>query len=610
MQSDPIATSGMLHLGEHAIRLVFDSEALTQRAFDRLYLSADANADVIGEIYFRRDDGVSVLVDRHCPPNAVVVDRVVQDAERFVLNLKVFGEFTVSLTRERNRVFVRYPSHAPITYLLDDVLQAAAQPFLDMLGGFILHGACMVKNGSAFALMGNSGSGKSTTAFNLVRAGYHCYADDAILVTTRGSGLYAWPFSREMSIRPLSFQLLESQGMSFSGYRHEGKKYYFRQPDLPENKGVPLRHACLIEVRGERDTQIERLTPEVFLDRLLGEQRYFSFVNREHHEHYAGIVTERVPERLAIYLGQDLEAQSQAFDSLLDPAVRPSIRSAAPLPGGRAAKLDLIRDAWRAPGKEPLRELIPMLTDSDLKIFKNALSFFQNYPLARIEPRTVKHNGDGLNILPGTCDWLRVPEWADGCRHLIQASCREAYDQYATGWFRSAPILYAFLNAFTEPGSAEHQAINAAWSRCLRDTSASEWADAPVVTVSIHSAGRPVEQWDATFGEIASAKPASRVVVLPVFESATRDVAVAIECMRAAHACGLRPGLAQSLPLCWLDAPQAAFLLEHNALLTPRDTPVLADGYRWTPVACDGRAACHLSALGLCSAGYVRVTRQ
>jgi hypothetical protein len=631
---------GVLSLGQSAIRINFDRDALVRRAFERLYLSQTITVPVIGDIDYVLDDTVSSLIERSSPTNAVLIDRPVDDPKRFVLNLKVFNEFTVSLARAENRITVRYPSRAPITYLLDDVLQAAVQPFLEELGGFILHGSCLVKNGIGLALMGNSGSGKSTTAFNLVRAGYHCYADDAIIVTPKGTALYAWPFSREMSIRPLSFQLLQSQGLTFSGYRQEGKKYYFKQPDVPQNTGARLRCACLIEVGGEQDTEVRPLSRDEFLDKLLGEQRYFSFVNREHHGRYAEVVMEHVPEAVAIHLGQDLNKQIQVFDSLVDPSVPRPIRSAAGKPGGRAANMELIRTAWRSPGAEPLRELIPLLANSDLKIFKNALTFFQNFPLAQLEPGSVESGARGRNVFQndsGSTSWLRVPEWVDGCQRLIETTCQAAYDQYATGWFRSAPILYAFLNPLIEPESAEHRAIFDAWSRYLDDTSATESVPLPVVILTgddtldsvsglgrrsrpwVHLSGRNSSEWSAVFSQMASAGSDPRLIVMPVFAEAKPDLNVIMACMHTAHACGLKPRLARSMPLCWLDEKSAAFLLGHGGFLPPRETPSTEsvldilnaqtgvferDRYVWVHGVCNGRGVCHPQSLGLCCGGY------
>ena len=643
------ALSGVLSLGQYAIRINFDRDALVRRAFERLYLSRTITAPVIGDIDYVLDDTVSSLIQKSGPGNAVMIERPVDDPKRFVLNLKVFNEFTVSLAREGNRITVRYPSKAPITYLLDDVLQAAVQPFLEELGGFILHGSCLVKNGIGLALMGNSGSGKSTTAFNLVRAGYHCYADDAIIVTPQGAALYAWPFSREMSIRPLSFQLLQSQGLTFSGYRQEGKKYYFKQPDVPQNTGARLRYACLIEVGGEQETEVRPLSRGDFLDKLLGEQRYFSFVNREHHGRYAEVVTEQVPEAVAIHLGQDLNKQVQVFDSLIDPSVPRPTRSAALKPGGRAANMELIRSAWRSPGAEPLRELIPLLANSDLKIFKNALTFFQNLPLAQLEPGSVESGARGRNVFQndsGSTSWLRVPEWVDGCQRLIETTCQAAYDQYATGWFRSAPILYAFLNPLTEPGSAEHGAILDAWSRYLHDTSATGPAPMPIVILTgdgegahdpagcnmdsasglgrrsrpwVHLSGRNSSEWNAVFSRMASAGSDPRLIVMPVFAEAKPDLNAIMACMHTAHACGLKPRLARSTPLCWLDEKSAAFLLERDGFSAPRETPSTEsvldilnaqtgvferDRYAWVHGDCNGRGVCHLQSLGLCCGGY------
>lgn len=649
MELDSTITDGALNFGDCAIRVTFDDEALARRAFDRLYLSQTPSASVIGDIRYVQDDTVADLVRREGAPNAVVIDRPIQERKRFVLNLKVFNEFTVSLRREGDRILVRYPANAPLTYLLDDVLQAAIQPFLEELGGFILHGSCMAKNGIALALMGNSGAGKSTTAFNMVRAGYHCYADDAVVVTRDGERLRVWPFSREISIRPLSFQLLESQGLSFSGYRQEGRKYYFKQADVPGKDGALLQHACLIEVGGERETHLRPLTREIFLERLRGEQRYFSFVNRDHHDRYAEVVARLVPEATSVHLGSDLRTQIQVFDSLLDSQKRTPATQLAPGLNGRRAKLELLRRAWSRPGTEPLPDLIPLLADSDLTIFKNALSFFQNFPLARLEPALVEGSSSAAKAPDARADsitWLRLREWESGCRRLIESSCPETYDQYASGWFRSAPMLYAVLRQLVDPKSRAYRSLTEAWLRNLGNPQAE--SALPPVVILLHgtreegdaddghrktSAERESSVnaciflhendphlWNAAFARLASTSANCTFVLVPVFDRPDPDPTSTLRCLGIARAHGLKPKLARCMPLCWLTQEQAAELLAYETFLTPREAPYASEilglldassavspgtRFSWHWSACHGRAACRLQALGLCAEGYV-----
>jgi hypothetical protein len=623
------AIHARLDFGRHAIQLSFDNAALAGRARQRLYLAPAGSGPVSGEILFRQDETVVDLIPQTCGDSAVVIDHRVLAPGRSVLNLKVFNEFCVSIAREDARVVVRYPAKAPLTYLLDDVLQAAVQPFLEEAGGFILHGACLVKDGVAFALMGSSGSGKSTTAFNLVRAGYHCYADDAIIVTREGAELLAWPFSREMSIRPLSQQLMASQGLSFSGYRQEGKKYYFQQPDLPANAGVPLCFACLIEVGGEAATRALRLERDNFLDRLRRDQRYFSFVNREHHDRYADVVAERVPQALSIRLGHDLEAQAAFFDALVDPeAATVPVATETEDSNGRAAKLELIRRAWRSPGAEPLADLVPMLGDSDLMIFKNALSFFQNYPLAQLAPGRAASTGDASPRSDDVCSWLRAPEWREGCRRLIQTTCHEAYDQYAAGWFKSAPILYAFLPSLVARDSAARHALEKAWvryrqgARTIEDASAAlvmltdrDAQSADVLTTNtgrrcVYLSVQNPDTWGEAFNRLANGA-ARQFSLVPVFATPQANLDVVVECVRSARSLGFEARLAPCVPICWFSESQATFLLEQGALGDSADAFSMATvlglvNADWIEAACAATGACQLSGLGLCNRGYFR----
>jgi len=598
-----------LQLHNNAIDLIFDSEDLAQRANKRLYLSSDFKRPAVGKINFICDNNLDDPFSHEGTANSVTIKWNKSSDGRRQLNLKVFNEFTVCLLFDKKRIDVFYPDHAPLTYLLDDVLQAAIQPFLEQVNGFILHGSCMVLDNTALALMGDSGAGKSTSAFNLVNAGFQCYADDAIVVIPYNSNLYAIPFSREMSLRPLSYNLLKKQGFEFSGYRKEGKKYYFEQPDIRGGWGAQLTHVCLIEVGGESETIFTALTQEQLRQRLLAQNRYFSFINRDRHDYYADIITNKISFAHNVQLGFDLKAQAQAFKILINPSTENSkqVDTASVLMTSRKDKLKLIKGAWTDYGSESLVDLIPMLVDSDLKIFKNAFSFFQNFPLAQIEPFNTlsEMHPSPANIIfeKKAPSWLRIDEWIEGCDGLIAASCPEAYDQYATGWFHSAPILFTFFKQLLEPESADYKAIIAAWDKrnknlqfqlpkichilLLLPENASSYTNANTreivqselmtnnqqFTLSLLSTP---EQLNTFFDNTAVDLLEQQLILIPVFERFNFNMNFLFKYLKLAQIQGFSVKLLQTFSLDWIDENQVKELLASNVFSTPAATIPIA----------------------------------
>lgn len=74
---------------------------------------------------------------------------------------------------------------------------------LSPLGFYDLHAAGLVRNGIGYLLLGESGSGKSSTALSLVRQGWHYVSDDAILVRPSADGIEALTFRRHFYLDPV-----------------------------------------------------------------------------------------------------------------------------------------------------------------------------------------------------------------------------------------------------------------------------------------------------------------------------------------------------------------------------------------------------------------------
>lgn len=66
----------------------------------------------------------------------------------------------------------------------------------------VVHAAALARNDRGVLLIGHSGSGKTTTAFNLVRQGWGYLSDDTLLLRRRGGRVEALPFRKEFCILP------------------------------------------------------------------------------------------------------------------------------------------------------------------------------------------------------------------------------------------------------------------------------------------------------------------------------------------------------------------------------------------------------------------------
>lgn len=78
------------------------------------------------------------------------------------------------------------------------------------LNFYDLHAAGLVKDGVGYLFLGESGSGKSSTAISLVRQGWHYVSDDALLVRPSADGIEVLAFRKHFYLDPvLSHQFPE-----------------------------------------------------------------------------------------------------------------------------------------------------------------------------------------------------------------------------------------------------------------------------------------------------------------------------------------------------------------------------------------------------------------
>jgi hypothetical protein len=610
-----------LKLGDAGICLTFSNPTFRQYAPRHICLSETFSGTPVGYIEYKEDANVSRAIQVPCAPNAVYVEK--ENLARGIAKtyLRLYDKYSIAINIENEHVTVYHPENMPLRLLLDDVLQAALQPILQQIGGFILHGSCVVRDKTAVVFLGNSGSGKSSTAFNLRRFGFYCFADDAVPITLDGNNLWAWPMAREFSIRPLIFKLFKRQGIQVSDYQRDGEKYYFGQ-NSGKFKGAQLKYICFVEPSGEADSIIATLTYEETLALLLKENRHFSFMDRPSAAEYSQILAAKVPTALKAEVGIDFNAQAKAFEMVFagKAALITASSAAITANGGRKSKMSRIRTAWSAPGKEPLQDIIPLLGDFDLKVFTLALGFFQNYPPASLE---ILAPPAAAPALPRhfEASWLRSMDWLDGTRQLVRETGVEVFQRFAFSWIKSAPLIYPFLKILTLNDSEKCQQVESAWIRYTEEktqiddpsekpvefhlsptnavilpdnsTSNSSWystLSSGVRNLHVYfwlesSRKSPWRRWSSLTEGLVNA---ARFIMVPVGRRGEAPYKISTEFIEWAHKKGLKPKLSRYFPFCCLDDATAQFLISADAVETQNDFGY-RERYLYTVTANEGK---------------------
>jgi hypothetical protein len=585
-----------LQLGRNAICIVCPDRAFADTAAEHLFLSTHCDASIIATIRYHSDDSVENLLPCDRKNNVVYIDRKSGADGHEQIILGMFDRFTAALELRDDTITIRFGSQAPVQALLDDVLQAALQPVLDALGGLILHGACMVRDGRAIVLMGNSGAGKSTTAFNLTRFGFTGYADDAVLVTPQDDSMAVWPLTRELSLRPLSFRMFEKQGIAMRRYKKIGEKYYFAQTPRSLD-GAALEHLCFLDLSGEAETHIRHLSREQTLEILKANNRHFSFMGRNLSLKYARMLARKVPVPVRACLGTDLNCQGARFEGLFCGGQKgiPPLPNAGDDPTSRSRKASLIRKAWSRPGQEPLEALIPLLGDFDPKIFKLALGFFQTLPLAHLKVLAVPDGRTAAQTVDPAA-WVKAALWSKGSKTLLEQVGEEVLNTFVVSWFKSAPLLYPFLSVRLAHDARAKAFLKTAWQRCGAQSGmaqggcitqvhllnyhdsdiwatpdADQWWNDTVIAgqhpISLYCwIAQPIRQHkERLVARLAGLPGGSTVTWVPIITEG-QEITGCMALLETASSRGLRTMLYRRTPLCCITRSQADDLMQIGAL--------------------------------------------
>lgn len=135
------------------------------------------------------------------------------------------------------------------------ILGPGLRTVLHQRNNLVIHGSAVTKNGRAIAFIGDSGSGKSTTAGVFANNGYKVVADD-IVVPEPESGEVRWGLSSVKLDRSAAKAVFD--GKQFDTSMAPERQYY--TIDLTEKGDRPVLDYIYILTEGEEYT-IESVTP-------------------------------------------------------------------------------------------------------------------------------------------------------------------------------------------------------------------------------------------------------------------------------------------------------------------------------------------------------------
>ncbi len=137
---------------------------------------------------------------------------------------------------------------------------------LKKVGRLVWHSAAVTKDGIAILLPGVSGSGKSTTALNLLTVGYRLLADDLVVLRPRGDNLEAIGYESALYLTDRSLALLPEWKKFKRGRPYQkGQRWKYRinlESFRPPQKSKPplVKFLLFPQVTSTQKTRLKKLT--------------------------------------------------------------------------------------------------------------------------------------------------------------------------------------------------------------------------------------------------------------------------------------------------------------------------------------------------------------
>jgi len=189
------------------------------------------------------------------------------DDSRFLLSLSGVGRFLAT----DGRLIEMQPEHE-LRDAVPFLLGTAFGALLLQRGNLVLHASSVSRDGSAVALCGHSGIGKSTLAAALCQAGCDFVSDDVSVIEPGPDSVALWPDGR-------CLKLFEESVARLGLAAHRGQevgsgttKHYVELRSRESTGPLPLRAIYVLRnLEGQGASQIVRLSPVDSAQTLLNE---------------------------------------------------------------------------------------------------------------------------------------------------------------------------------------------------------------------------------------------------------------------------------------------------------------------------------------------------
>jgi hypothetical protein len=225
-------------------------------AYGTRFRGIDDKPEVAGALVRAPEHWPSLSVEHVVEDPAPVTPELTADRARILLA----EEGHALLDRARRTVVLRGPRSLWSDWFVHPTLAAVNAVFANWLGRNAIHAGAFVGDDGAWALIGVSQAGKSSTLGWLAAAGYPVLADDLVVVD--GGMTFAGP--RTLDLVPSSAQYLGHDGrLVRDGERHRVKLQAV-EPEMPLRGWIALGWGEALESRPIRPK--ERLA--VLLDHL------------------------------------------------------------------------------------------------------------------------------------------------------------------------------------------------------------------------------------------------------------------------------------------------------------------------------------------------------
>jgi hypothetical protein len=188
------------------LKFHFEDEELYKRLNDEInyYIFANENRPwVLGDIILRfKNKDSSINIPEEAKELSVSSSlRVLKDGDFCYL---ISGDSVIRLDLENSSGFGQIDAgfwKSPLKYR-QDFLMLSLLWLIRPHGLYTLHANGLAKDEVGLLIVGNSGSGKSTTALSLIKQGWKYLSDDVLLIRERPQGVEAIAFQRGFSFDP------------------------------------------------------------------------------------------------------------------------------------------------------------------------------------------------------------------------------------------------------------------------------------------------------------------------------------------------------------------------------------------------------------------------